>query len=291
MDSNSNIRTMVRGAYDLQQLRIQMGNRLTGNFRAKLGQRPGRSESDELDIEGKRILDQLRVHYRRITDGVVQKLPSQKKFKGDEVISSYTELCLIDQYFELEAKEAKSFKQIERVLVEYPIYTEFLLGVKGCGAAMAGVIISEIDISKAKYASSLWKYAGVDVAPDGRGRGKYKEHLQTYTYVDAQGETKEKLGITFKPFLKTKLMGVLAGSFLKCKSPYAEHYYNYKNRIKTDPRHAGKSDGHVHNMALRYMIKRFLADLYANWRALEGLEVHKEYSEAKQGHVHNSPAS
>ena len=280
----TNIRTMVRGAYDLQKLRIQTGNRIVVNFKAKLGQEPSKKES-EIGSDEKKLLDRLRLSYRKITDGVVDKLPSSKKFVGDELISSYTELCLIDQYLDLEAREVKHFKQLEKVLHEYPVYEQFLLGVKGCGAAMAGVIISEIDIAKAKYSSSLWRYAGLDVAQDGRGRGKYKEHLVTQKYLDAEGNEQEKLGITFKPFLKTKLLGVLSGSFLKCKSPYSDHYYNYKNRLETDPRHQEKSKGHIHNMAQRYMIKRFLCDLYVAWRKIEGLEVNKEYHEEKHGHV------
>ena len=36
----SSIRMMVRGTYDLQKLRIQMGNRIVGNFKSKLGQQP-----------------------------------------------------------------------------------------------------------------------------------------------------------------------------------------------------------------------------------------------------------
>ncbi len=63
----SNIRTLVRGAYDVQKLRIQMGNRIVGNFKAKLGQEPGMSE-EELEKQEKRILDELRVRYRKITD-------------------------------------------------------------------------------------------------------------------------------------------------------------------------------------------------------------------------------
>lgn len=237
MEAQSNIRVMVRGAYDLQKLRIQTGNRIVVNFKAKLGQSASTPES-ELGNDEKKLLDQLRVRYRRLTDGVADKLPTFNKFEGDEVISNYTELCLLNQYFELESREAKSFKQIEKALQEYPIYNEFLSDVKGCGPAMSAVIISEIDIHKARYASSLFKYAGLDVAADGRGRGKFKEHLTTYNYVDANGEIQQRQGITFKPFLKTKLLGVLAGSFLKCKSPYAQSYYDYKNRLQNDPRHA-----------------------------------------------------
>lgn len=203
-----------------------MGNRITANYKAKLGQQPSQPES-ELGNEEKRILDKLRLHYRKITDGISQ-LPAPKKFKGDTIISDYAELCLIDQYIDLEQAETKAFKQIEKALQAYPIYTDFLKNVKGCGAAMSGVIISEIDISKAKYPSSLHAYAGLDVAPDGQGRSMKKNHLVEQEYINKDGEICKKMGITFKPFLKTKLMGVLASSFLRAKSPYAEVYYNYK---------------------------------------------------------------
>lgn len=35
--NNNPLRTLVRGAYDIQKLRIQSGNRIVGNFKAKLG--------------------------------------------------------------------------------------------------------------------------------------------------------------------------------------------------------------------------------------------------------------
>ena len=94
------LKTMVRGAYDIQKLRIQMGNRITGNFKAKLGQVPGDAE-DELDAEGKKILANIRASYRKITDGV-KTFPRQASFKSDGVIDSYTELCLVAQYIDLE---------------------------------------------------------------------------------------------------------------------------------------------------------------------------------------------
>ena len=40
----SNLKTIVRGAYDIQKNRIQTGNRLVGNFKAKLGQAPSEKE-------------------------------------------------------------------------------------------------------------------------------------------------------------------------------------------------------------------------------------------------------
>lgn len=280
-----NVRVLVRGAYDIQKLRIQMGNRIVGNFKVKLGQEPGKKE-DELDAKGKLLLNDLRMRFKKITDGVVT-LPRQKTFKGDEVISTYTELCLLAAYFEIESDEKQHFKRLKTVLNEYPIYTEYLEGVKGIGPAMAGVIISEIDITKAEYPSSLWKYAGLDVAQDGAGRSRRSEHLIDVEYETREKEIKTKKSITFNPFLKTKLIGVLGGSFLKVgDDTYKDIYYGYKNRLANHPVHSEKTKLHQHNMAMRYMVKRFLVDLYTVWRELEGLPVAKEYSEAKLGIQH-----
>jgi hypothetical protein len=133
-------------------------------------------------------------------------------------------------------------------------------------------------------------YSGLDVAPDGRGRSRRKEHLVETEYVDSEGEIKTKKGITFNPFLKTKLIGVLGSSFLRSKSKYADIYYNYKHRLENHKDHREKSKGHIHNMAVRYAVKRFLIDLHMKWRELEGLEVSQPYEVAKLGYNHGSPA-
>ena len=159
----------------------------------------------------------------------------------------------------------------------------------GVGPAMAGVIISEIDITKAEYPSSLHKYAGVDVAGDGQGRSRRAEHLEDSEYTDKEGKLQTKKGITFNPFLKTKLVGVLGSSFIKQspdKCEYRKIYDDYKHRIENMDAHKEKSKGHRHNMAVRYMIKMFLIDLYNAWRKLEGLPVAPTYTEAKLGKVH-----
>jgi hypothetical protein len=281
----SNLKTMVRGAYDIQKLRIQMGNRIVGNFKSKLGYENGEKEEETADAEGREIIDKLRVHYRKVADGVAA-FPRAKDFKSDGVIDTYTELCLISEYVELEEQEQKHFRRLTTVLKEFPIYTGFLESVKGIGPAMAGVIVSEIDITRAKYPSSLWKYAGLDVAGDGAGRSRREEHLVQREYINSDGEKAMRNSITFNPFLKTKLVGVLAGSFLRAgakDNPYRTYYDNYKHRIETDARHAEKSKLVWHRMAMRYMIKMFLLDLHCVWRRMEGLPVSVSYHQGKQG--------
>jgi len=237
MQNKEELKILVRGLYDIQKLRIQMGNRISANLREKV-----------IPLE---CVVELQKH-----------LNSLKK----------TEDAMI--------------KDLAKLLKNFFIFTEYLKEVKGVGPKMASVIISEIDIRKAKYASSLWKYAGLDVAADGRGRSKKKEHLVEIAYTNSDGKAATRKGITFNPFLKSKLIGVLGPSFLKCKSMYSVIYYDYKLRLQNHPDHKDKSDGHRHNMAIRYMIKRFLVDLYVAWRELDDLEVYPEYARAKLGIVH-----
>jgi len=282
---NEKIRSLVRGAYDVQKLRIQTGNRIVANFKAKLGQEPQKKEQT-LSAEGKLILNQLRAHYTKLMDGL-KTFPRQKSYKGDEVISDFTELCLIRQYIGLESEEKEHFRLLGSVLKGYTIYTEFLQDVKGVGPAMAGVIVSEFDPHRAKYPSSFWKYAGLDVGENGQGRSRKKEHLVETEYVDKDGEVKTKMGITFNPWLKTKLVGVLGSAFLRAEdSYYGQCYYSYKSRLESHPEHIEKSKGHRHNMATRYAVKRFLVDLHIAWRKIEGLPVSSEYSEGKLGMKH-----
>ena len=323
--SDTIIRAMIRGAYDLQKHRIMVGNRLCANFRVKLGLAPSQKEDD--DKEKSKILKQLRIRYDSITQGVVE-VSRRRDYQYDGVISDYTELCFISEYIMLEKREKKQFRRIGTALESVPIYTEFLSKVKGIGSAMAGVIISEIDISKAKYASSLHKYAGLDTAsawyqthkdgqplkklifsePDeipgsdlfhddgngnqwemiNKGRSNKKEHLVEIKYVDKHGELNTRKSLSYNKWLKTKLMGTLAPLFIKTKSPYADVYYNYRHRIDNMPKHKDKSDGHKMRMAHRYMIKMFLIDLYKAWRPLEGLPAYDPYHEAKLGLKHES---
>lgn len=304
----SELATAVATVYDLQKLRVMTGNRLCANFRSKLGLEPSQSEED-LEKQVKGVLDRLRADYDKITDGVVSitkadgslAVPRTNAFRPGDLITSYGEFMLFQQYLALEAQEDDHFKKtLPSLLKGIPVYDHYLDHVKGIGPAVAAILVRYFDIHKAPYPSSFWAYAGLDVVrenpkePGGeivtRGRSKYKEHLVPKTYTDRSGKEVETVGISFNPFLKTKLLGVLGGSFLKCKSPYAEIYYNYRHRLEQHPKYgqdnkeANKARRHA--MALRYMVKIFLADFHTAWREIEGLPYIPTYEEAKLGHVH-----
>lgn len=281
------LKPLVRGMYDVQKMRIQAGNRIVANFRVKLGQDPGK-HTDTLDAEGKKLLKSIKNEYERITDGVIRVTTKRIKMMGG-IISNYTAFALVGYYVSMLAQEEDLYKNLKAALKDYEIYNAFLKDIKGVGPSMAGVIISEIDIAKARYPSSLWRYAGLDVAGDGRGRSRRREHLVDIEYTDREGKTQTRKGITFNPFLKTKLTGVLSGSFFKSKNDtYCPIFHEYKHRLENHAVYKDVRPIQRYRMAVRYMIKRFLVDLYVAWRPLEGLPVADEYSVAKLAMKHSA---
>ena len=276
------IRLAVRGIYDLQKLRIQVGNRLVNHFLDKLGIKPGEAKNKEIN----NLTKILKQEYKRLTDGILHKrnlIDMLSKAKG--LISTETEFALVLEYFSLLENEQQMVKYLEKRLEKIPVYYEFLKNIKGIGPLMSGVIISEFDITKAKYASSLWKYAGMDViiTKDGEimGRRKNKKCCEVIEYIAKDGTKKERVSLTYNVFLKAKLLGVLAEEFIKLNSPYRMYYDNYKHRLQNHPKHKEKTKLHIHNMAKRYMMKIFLIDLYKEWRKLSGLPVYPSYAEGK----------
>jgi Transposase IS116/IS110/IS902 family len=360
-----------------------MGNRIVGSFKSKLGQSAGTSE-EELTPEAKEVLDKLRASYKLIGSAVAvfKKTKGEPKpFIGDTLIESETELVLVEQYLDLEDQETRAFKRLGKLLENIPIYSDYLSKIQGIGPAMAAVIISEIDITKAKYPSSIHAYCGLDVAtswvlqsttlrainltksdptlqiptvlthlekdekpdipgavsvsrqwntepvvktPDYEatptdqsaliaynidgysivaeyrqfhtgGRSRKAKHLVDREYTDKNGDLAVRKSITFNPWLKTKVLGVLVPSFLRSNNEqYRKIYDDYKFRLENHPRYgdAAKEQfkdatkGHRHAMAVRYVAKIFLINLYTEWRKMEGLPVSVPYHEAKLGLFH-----
>lgn len=241
------------------------------------------------------ILAALRVEYSRVTDGV-KRITRAYKPKSD-LLTSPAEVKIIEAYELLLKSEETHGKIVEMELDRYPIWTQYLKDVRGCGPLMAGVILSEIDIEKCNSISALWAYCGLDVVvhtnPETgevleEGRSRKKHHLKAKTYTNRNGETVDTVGITFNPFLKTKLVGVLGSVFIKLGGPYRTIYDGYKHRLENHPKWVDRTKAHRHNAAVRYMVKEFLADLWTTWRTIEGLPVRDRYSEGKLGIIHSN---
>ncbi len=207
-----------------------------------------------------------------------------KKKNNDSTKGEYKELPLADRL--LFEDLLKNHQDIEKVILKamckklesVPIWKEYLKDVPGVGPTMAALIVSEFDIEKWITVSKGWKFAGLHVE-----NGKALKPIKG-----------EKL--CWNKFLRSKLLGVLGPSFLKCNSPYREYYDNMKHRLESknwgvaskNPTDKSRPKaGHQHNAAIRYMVKMFLKDLYVAWRTLEGLDVRPPYND-EYGNGHHS---
>jgi len=198
-------------------------------------------------------------------------------------------------------KEVECEKNLKRVLKRFPIWTEYLEGVKGVGTIAAGWIIGEFDIEKATTVSKMWQFAGLN---PGLVKGKKRvdhedgkvEFVETGEMIRGDKLTPGHVS-PFNQNLRTALVGVLADGFIKQQNYYCmEFYYPYKARLEQEENtvlHVGKekqwkevNKGHRDRAAKRYMIKMFLKDLYVAWRTIEGLPVRPSYQEEYLGHKH-----
>lgn len=285
MDIQKNrIRNLVNGVYDIQKLRISTGNRIVASLRPETDT----ANEDEATSMVKLITDE----YTRITDLYVSAFSGRGSIEksiakldpAPDLIKSRIDYELVQQYLRLVEAEDAMVKIVEREVKTHPMWDAFFKDVKGCGPLMSAVCIAYFDPHKARHASSFWRYAGLDVQPteSGEMRGVGRWYTEMRPYTDKDGDTKERKSLTYNPFLKTKLVGVLGSAFLRARdSYYGKVYYDYKNRME---QRENLSLIVRHRRATRYAVKMFLRDMWVVWRELEGLEVTEPYEVAKLGH-------
>lgn len=287
------IRNCLNTLYDAQSLRIATSNRLLQIFSKKLNED---SEKQELSLDKDIINEYEKINaYKEEKSKSTNKCISELKLK---FISSEEEYGQVKAYAFLLESEKTYTKLLQKTIENHDVYINFLANVKGCGPIMSANIIAYLDPYKARHASAFHKYAGLDVvvSKDKNGEpitdeegnfqthGRSRSDTEDYEYINKNGETAIKKGLTYNPILKSKLIGVLASCIIKAKDPkYSKIYYDYKFRIQNMPKHKNKSKSHQNNMAMRYMIKQLLTDLWVYWRTAEGLKVTESYAVAKLG--------
>ncbi len=193
-------------------------------------------------------------------------------------------------------------KRIATLIQTHPAYPWFSK-VKGVGGEnIAKVLCSvrvkpergfdqdgnEIDLPFADSISALWKFAGyapVDGHAMKRTSGEklaYNSQLRSMCW--RLGSSLLKANSNFKAYYDAQ------------KQRYIERYTMAGVKVIPAaqlPKVGGKkqetegliSEGHVHNQALRKMVKLFLACLWLEWRKMEGLSVREPYAIGIQGHT------
>lgn len=196
--------------------------------------------------------------YRLAFGSQVRELEKSKK--DAEIMKGF-----FDKTHDLEKDIAK---EVQAIVTTHPMYG-WLEEVKGIGPIIAAALVSSIDISKAQHASSLWKYMGLAVTPEGTAERRVRGQK-----------------IQYNPFLKD-VCWKIGQSFIKTKGKYRMIYDTsklfYKKKFPktvTDPKTKKKmyTKGHIHNMAIRRAVKLFIADFWVAWRELEGLPVSEPFA-------------
>ena len=193
------IRVLVSSLYDMQKERIGLGNRLVQSYYISLGVKKPNSVDDPNaktpqgdkanSDEGEKLLQVLKKEYEKITDGMLENNATVKatikKMNSDnklQYVRDESTFQLIDAYMKMLSAETTMNKVLTKYVQDHPLWAKFFEPIKGCGALMAANCIAYFDIYKAKYVSSLYRYAGLDTVED-----KDKDGNILYRGKDAEG--------------------------------------------------------------------------------------------------------
>lgn len=225
-----------------------------------------------------KVLIDGREQIRKLVNSLNNRLLAAKR--QTDQMDVVTETWIKGQVKEVTKQLGKQDRRIGKYIkgLNMPII-KAALGIKGLGTMTVAYILVYVDISKAQYASSLWKYVGFD-----------KPSHERYTKGESGGGNK-----TLRTVLYT-----MADSMIKTRAIYRDVYDSEKNKLENSMKmtKSRNTQGkliecmwsetkpcHRHGAAMRKMIKHFLADYWYVARTLEGLPTPDLYVEAKMGHT------
>lgn len=336
---------LTQSLYQIQPLRISLGNRIYSHCANNLGINPGERKDEHK--EAAKIMKQLESEYKDITTALADNILSEdlreqlKKKKVDvdsisfntknakkinlainnaslikhfenNLIRNDAEFQMARMWSQLRMIESGIADELANIISKFDMWNSFLVGVNGIGPTLAACLISTINMKKCYTVQSLWKYCGLDVVinknGEGEGRSKKAEHMEKRKYIDKEGNIKERMSLTYNPWIKMKLMGTISGMFMKLNKEYRSIYDDIKLRLNESERPnimrpkisngqpvTDKKTGEVilvpaypkariNMMSQRYMVKMFLLDYWVHGRILLGEPLDVPYAQDKLGY-------
>jgi hypothetical protein len=225
-----------------------------------------------------KVLIDGREQIRKLMNSLNNRLLAAKR-RTDEM-DSVTEKWIKEQVKVTGSQLSKQDRRILKYIkgLDLPI-VKSALQIKGLGAMTIAYMLVYVNIAKAEYASSLWKYVGFD-----------KPSHERYSKGESGGGNK-----TLRTVLYT-----MADSMIKTRAIYRDIYDSEKNKLENSEKitNSRNTQGkliqcawkdtkpcHRHGAAIRKMIKHFLADYWFVARTLEGLPTPDLYVAEKMGHT------
>lgn len=211
------------------------------------------------------------------------------------------------QVGEVKGVEPDILKRLEKQIRDYiaaqirdePVCKLFLKNIKGIGPILSGGLVSWFDITKAKHASSFWKYAGLHVE-DGQAvrriKGKklgFNIRVRTFCWKIGDSLLKQRT-----PFYRDIYDEAKIKEAEKLRHPEKDPHNcpvheTCLKRLSAKAKRLKQSTKelpckkHIDYRARRKMIKRFLLDFWLAWRKLEGLPISEPYAIAVLKHKKN----
>jgi len=277
------IRFLVENYYDIQKLRVETFNRIVAYVKShSTVETQAAIASHKINEPQKEYAshDEIETHLKSAsqttyeTHDVFASKPSvlahkivAGKRKPPKEISD-----LVGFHHTLHETEKQLKKRLDAWSKHHKIRLNYLRHIKGIGPILSSALIAWLQpISRFPNISKLWAYCGLSPTQK-RQKGKR---------------------LNYNPRLKT-LMWKIATSFEKQKPEKSQYrrlydkqkaYYLNREDLKAKVKAKEKGiKGHIRNMTLRYVVKRFLADLWITWRKLEGLPITPPYIIGKGGH-------
>lgn len=245
---------------------------------------------------------------RIITSNRITMLKKRHAFKTEEL--DY--FGVNDLMSDAELFENRIKLNLTKQLKYYPIHEDYLEKIYGIGPIIsAGLLAYVDDIGKFANISKLWQMAGF-------GMNRFCKNCDGPTFVIVEYENKEKkktkakklkpfdkcpdCGNETEPMIQRRMVGYqsnwndkfkvlcwkIGNSFVKqsaLKSGYRKLYDEFKaeeHRLHpVKEKRNGRTyynDGHLHNRAMRKVVKIFLANLWETWRRQEKLKVTEAYA-------------
>ena len=243
-------------------------------------------------------------------NNAIQQVSLIKHFENN-LIRNDAEFQMARMWVQLRMIETGIADELGNIIGKFDMWNSFLVGVSGIGPTLASCLISTINMKKCFTVQSLWKYCGLDVVinknGEGEGRSKKAEHMEKRKYIDKEGNLKERMSLTYNPWIKTKLMGTIAGMFMKLNHEYRAIYDDIKLRLNNSERpnimrpkiEKGQPvydkngevvmvpaypKARINMMSQRYMVKMFLLDYWVHGRILLGEPLDVPYAQDKLGY-------
>jgi len=166
------------------------------------------------------------------------------------------------EYQVLQSSEEDYRMGLETFLSKHPLHEVLFNELSFLPTGPKGIISGWIQIDKAEFPSSIWKYFGLDQAKKSAGKGTHNEYF------------------------KTKLISELGPALIKEESPWSLTYRNYRARVDREIQEGKRpktNPSHIHVMAIRYTVKQFLVEVHRRWRIQEGLPTSQPFQPNRVG--------